>query len=228
MVVAVAVGLVLMVLELAAVPIATRVLGAVVGRCLAYDSLEVTAVDRPVLPSLLLGRARDVELHATGVVAGELRIADARLRLPAAVLPWAVGDPEPGVGGLRLRIDEPDLEHALEAALPLRVPLELELQPGVATIGSPLVPLTLDLEVELDTDGTVRLRPVAGGELLDRLGIARSFPPGDAARVTALDIGDGQVRGALDVAVVPGIGGEGCERPRPAGAVPWPDTSGPA
>lgn len=228
MVVAVAVGLVLMVLELAAVPIATRVLGAVVGRCLTYDSLEVTAVARPVLPSLLLGRARDVDLHATGVVAGELRIAEARLRLPAAVLPWAVGDPEPGVGDLRLRIDEPDLEHALEAALPLRVPIELELQPGVATIGSPLVPLTLDLEVELDTDGTVRLRPVAGGELLDRLGIARSFPPGDAARVTALDIGDGQVHGALDVAVVPGIGGEGCEGPRPAGAVPWPDTSGPA
>lgn len=210
---------VLVVLELAAVPLATRVIGAVLGRCVTYEQLEVTAVARPVVPRLLVGRARDVELRATGVVAGDLRIAEAHLDLPEAILPWAPGDPDPATATLALRVDEPDLERALRSLAPLGLPVEVELQPDVATVGSSVVPLALDLEVEVDPDGTVRLRPVRGGELLERLGLARSFPPGEAARVTALRIGEGELSGTLELDVVPGVGGgEGCRMPMTAGS----------
>lgn len=209
---------VLVALELAAVPLATRVIGAVLGRCVAYDHLEVTSVARPVVPWLLVGRARDVELRATDVVAGDLRIADAHLTLREAVLPWALGDPEPATAGLTLRVEEAAVERALRSLTPPGFPVEVELRPDVATLGSPVVPLALDLEVEVDPDGTVRLRPVRGGELLERLGLARRFPPGEDARVTALRIGAGEVTGSLDLDVVPGVGGgEGCQVPLAAG-----------
>jgi hypothetical protein len=207
-------ALVLVALEVAAVPLATRVIGTVVARCVGYDTFEVTSVARPVVPRLLVGRARDVRLQASGVVAGDLRVADARLDLPDAILPWAIGSPEPSTGTLQLRLDEADVERALRQVVPFGGALEVELQPDVATLGSPVVPLTLDLEVAVDPDGTVRLRPVRGGELLERLGIERRFTPGDAARVTDLEIGAGELHGALDVDVVPGIGsGDACDEP---------------
>ncbi|WP_052664437.1 LmeA family phospholipid-binding protein [Nitriliruptor alkaliphilus] len=208
-----------LVLELAAIPVATRIIGSVVSRCVAYDHLEVTSVARPVVPRLLVGRARDVELHATGVVAGDLRLADARLTMQQAYLPWAVGAPDVARADLDLRVDEADLERILRSVVPLGVPVEVELRPDVATLGSSVVPVTLDVEVEVGGDGTVRLRPVRGGELLERLGIGHSFPPGETARVTDLSIEEGALHGALALDVVPGVGtGGGCQEPLGLGA----------
>lgn len=204
----------LVVLEVAAVPLATRVIGSVVSRCVTYDHLEVVSVTRPVVPRLLVGRARDVELHATGVVAGDLRVAEARLTMRQAYLPWAAGAPDVARADLQLRVDQADLERILRSVVPLGVPVDVELRPDVATLGSPVVPVTLDVEVEVDADGTVRLRPVRGGELLERLGIGHSFPPGDTARVTDLTIEEGALHGALALDVVPGVGtGGGCDEP---------------
>lgn len=207
------VGMVLVLLEALAVPLATRVIGAVVARCVPYESLEVTSVARPVVPRLLLGRARDVELRATEVVVGDLRLSEVELRLPTAVLPWAVGDPEPSRGELTVGIDEADLERTVRAVSPLRLPVELDLRPGVASLGGPWLPVTVDLEVEVEPDGTVRLRPVRGGALLERLGIGRSFPPREELRFTTVRIEADRVRGTAEVAVVPGVGDGGCDTP---------------
>jgi hypothetical protein len=211
-----AVGVVVIVLvlvEVLAVPLATRVVGAVVARCVTYESLEVTSVARPVVPRLLLGRARDVELRATEVVVGDVRLSEVSLWLPNAVLPWAVGDPEPSRGELTLGIDQADLERTVRAVSPLDLPVELDLRPGVATLGTPWLPVTVDLEVEVEPDGTVRVRPVRGGALLERLGIGRSFPPREELRFTTVRIEADQVRGTADVAVVPGGGDGGCGTP---------------
>lgn len=215
-------GLLLVIAELAAVPLATRVIGGALGRCVAYDQLEVTAVARPVVPRLLVGRARDVELHATGVSAGDVRVADAHLRMDTVVLPWAPGTPDPSTAVLRLRMEETDVERALRSWLPGELPIEVQLRSDVASLGAAVLPVTLDLEVQVDRHGTVVLRPVRGGEVLERLGVARSFASSDAVRVAALDIGDGEVTGTFDLEVVPGVSGEGCSTPLAGGAVVGP------
>ncbi|MEX1162349.1 MAG: LmeA family phospholipid-binding protein [Nitriliruptor sp.] len=221
MVIAVVVGTLLLALELAAVPIATRVIGAVAARCVVSEHLELTAVDRPVLPRLLTGRARGVELRAEGVQAGELRIAEAHLDLPEALLPWAIGDPDPVPAVLTLRVTERDVQRALRAALPLRLPVEVTLDPDVATVGAAGVSLEVELALEVAADGTVTVRPGGGAGFLDRLGLATSFPPSDDVHVTAIDIGDGELSGVLELAVVPGLGdGEGCAEPLASGASP--------
>jgi hypothetical protein len=155
-----------------------------------------------------------VELHATGVVAGDLRVAEARLTMPRAYLPWAVAAPDAAAADLRLRVDQADLERVLRSVAPFGVPVDVELRPDVATLGSPVVPVDVDVEVEVDADGTVRLRPVRGGELLERLGIGHRFPPGETARVTDLTIEEGALHGAIALDVVPGVGaGGGCQEP---------------
>lgn len=203
---------VLVLLEVLAVPLATRVIGAVATRCATYESLAVTSVARPVVPRLLLGRVRDVELRATGVVVDELWLSEVELHLPRAVLPWAVGDRDPSRGTLAVGVDEGDLERTVRAALPLELPVDVEVRRGVATVDLPWSPVAVDLEVEVDPDGTVRLRPVRGGELLERLGIARRFPPREGLHITSVRIEDDHVRGTADVAVVPGVVDGGCAR----------------
>lgn len=205
----------LVVLELAAVPVATAVIGRVVARCVDYASFEVAAVDRPVVPRLLLGRARGVELRATDLAAGPFRVAEAQLHLPEAVLPWAVGgDDEVATATLTVRAEEAAVEDALAEVVPFGVPIEVELHDGFATLGSPVLPFDLDVEARVDDDGTVRLRPVRGGELLERIGIAASYDASATARMTALDVGEGELRAAAAFEVVPGVGGGGaCEEP---------------
>ena len=213
-----AVAVLLLVAELAAVPLTTRLVAGVLERCgVGTETFAVTAVDRPVVPRLLVGRARGVELTATGVTAGDLRVESARLRLPEAVLPWAFGDPGPTAADLDLTVTEDDLEVALRAVAPLGVPVTVALDPGVLRLGAEPLPVTVDLAVELAGDGSIRIDPVAGDvALLDRLGIDAQvdLPPSDAARLTALTLADGEVSGTVRLTVVPGVGdGRACEEP---------------
>lgn len=203
---------VLVLLEILAVPLATRVIGAVAARCATYESLTVTSVARPVVPWLLLGRARGVELRATDVVVDELWLSEVELHLPRAALPWALGARDPARGTLAVGVHEGDLQRTVRAALPLELPVDVQVRPGVATVDLPWSPVAVDLEVEVDPDGTVRLRPLRGGELLERLGIVRRFPPREGLRITSVWIEDDHVRGTADVAVVPG-GVDGCGPP---------------
>lgn len=226
-----AVGVALVALELLAVPVATRMIDRALRQCVAYDELELTAVGRPVLPGLLVGRARDVELRASGVTIDELRLEEVELVVPDAVLPWAIaGGDEPVAGDLRLRLLERDVEQALRAALPVAVPVRVELGRDVISLSAPLLPVTLDLRLDVDADGAVLLVPSRGGALLDRIGLAPRFRSPPDTEVTEIVVDRGEVAGAVALADVPGFGGgEGCEEPisLSAGAVAGHDrTSG--
>jgi hypothetical protein len=219
-----ALGIVLVALELLAVPLATRMIDRALRPCVAYDELELTDVSRPVLPGLVLGRARDVELRASGVVIDDLRIDRVELRVPDAVLPWAAGaGDEPVAGDVRLRLLERDVERALRAALPVAVPVGVSLERDLVRLSAPLVPVTLDLRLEVDADGTVRLLPSQGGGLLERFGLAPSFRSPATTQVTEIVVDRGEVAGAVALDDVPGLGGgDGCDEPISFGAeVAW-------
>jgi hypothetical protein len=218
-VVAVVVGALLLV-ELLAVPLGARALRSAAARCLASETLEVTDLRRPALPGLLIGRVRDVALRATGVEVGELRVAEARLRLAEVDLPWRRGDTSVQPAELELRVLEADLQRGVRDLLPVPLPLELDLRPGVAALGAPGLPVSLELTVDVEPDGTVVLRPVGGLELLERLGLEPRFPPTDGARPTAVEIGDGELVAELEVA----FAGDGCERPLAVRSAP-PDAA---
>jgi hypothetical protein len=208
-----AVALLLVTLELLAVPLATRAVDRALTRCVAYDELELTRIDRPVLPRLLLGRARDVELRAEGLRVEPLRVEEVTLAVPRVFLPWAAGaGDEPVAGDLRLRVLERDLEVAVRELLPVAVPVEVALERDLVRLSAPLLPVALELRVEAEPDGAVRLTPSRGGALLDRLGLAPRLGPTAAVRVTEVVIDRGEVHGEVALAEVPGFGGgEGCE-----------------
>lgn len=207
-VVAVLVGALLLV-ELVAVPLGARAMRSAVARCIASETLEVTELRRPVLPGVLTGRVRDVALRATGVEVGELRVAEARLRLAEVDLPWRRGDGSVQPAELELRVLEADLERWVRDRLPVPLPLEVDLRPGVAALGAPVLPVSLELTVDVEPDGTVVLRPAGRPELLERFGLEPRFPPTDGARPTTVEIGDGELVAELEVAST----GVGCERP---------------
>jgi hypothetical protein len=208
-VLALAVAGVLLLVELLAVPLGARALRSAVARCVAFEDLEVTRLARPALPGLVLGRVRDVEVRTTGVDIGELRVAEATLRTDEVDLPWRRGASPPRPATLELRVGEADLEAAVRGRLPIALPVRVDLRDGVASLGAAGLPGTLEVAVEVEADGTVVLRPAGGVELLDRLGLARRFPPTDAFRPSSIVIGDGELTAAGQVR----FSGEGCAEP---------------
>jgi hypothetical protein len=205
-VVAVLVG-VLLLLELLAVPLGSRQLTAALEDHVdAVEEVEVTGIARPASPGIVLGRARDVEVTATGVERGTVRIAHVRLRADEVDLPWRPGAPSSRPADVEARVLAGDLQRTLRELAPVPVPLELELRPGVAAIGAPLVPVDLELTAQVEVDGTVAIRPAGALELLDRLGLSLRFPPTEDLRPTAVVIADGElvVRGEVELRAEPG------------------------
>jgi hypothetical protein len=208
-VLALAVAGVLLLVELLAVPVGARALRGAVARCVTYEDLEVTGLGRPALPGLVVGRVRDVEVRTTGVDLGELRVAEATLRIDEVDLPWRRGTSPPRPATLEFRVGEADLEAAIRGALPLAIPVRVDLRDGIASLGASGLATTLEVAVEVEADGTVVLRPAGGVELLDRLGLARRFPPSEAFRPSSIVIGDGELTAAGQVR----FSGEGCTEP---------------
>jgi hypothetical protein len=208
-VLALAVAGVLLLVELLAVPVGARALRGAVARCVTYEDLEVTGLGRPALPGLVVGRVRDVEVRTTGVDLGELRVAEATLRIDEVDLPWRRGTSPPRPATLEFRVGEADLEAAIRGALPLAIPVRVDLRDGIASLGASGLAPTLEVAVEVEADGTVVLRPAGGVELLDRLGLARRFPPSEAFRPSSIVIGDGELAAAGQVR----FSGEGCTEP---------------
>lgn len=210
-------GLVVLLLgaEVAAVPLASRLLSDAAARCVRHDSLQVTAVDRPVLPGLVLGRATGVELEATGLRIGDLRVDRAQLTLPEVTLPWAPGEAEVLEAELAATVTEADVADLLRAATRLPLPVIVRLDDDLAQLGARGIPLTVDLRLVVTADGDVELTPVAGEvELLERLGLQLTLDPGDQVTITELRLADGELAGRADLEVVPGLSdGQGCEEP---------------
>lgn len=206
---------VLLVAELAAVALATRFVSDALGRCLPFESVTVEHVRRPVVPRLLVGRARDVELVAEGVRFDDLRVERAHMVLPLALAPWAPYAPDdPPPAQLTLTASETDLGEWLDARAPLGIRPTLELTPGVAAIGLAPFPSRVRLAVEV-TDAGLRLAPV--GRLpgwFASLGLDLAIALPERLRVDALAVVEGALTTSLQVDVVAGVDGSaGCEGP---------------
>lgn len=199
------------VVELAALPLATRLAGSALEGCLHYDDLEVEAIDRPVLPGLLVGRARDVELTATGVRSEEIRVERARLELPEVALPWAIRPPPRTEATLGLELAERDLQEFLAERIPLGLEPVLELTPGVAALGIEPLPARVPLQLEV-REGVLRVTP-AGERAgwFESLGLDLELELPDDVELDRLEIRRGALTATLRVEVVPGTAGPaGC------------------
>lgn len=205
----------LVLLELAAVPLASRLLSDAAARCVRHETFAVTAVDRPVLPRLVAGRARDVEVVATGLRIGELRVDRAQVSLPEVTLPWAPGRADVLEGRISVVLTEADLTDFVRSLAPVPLPVRVEVADDRARLRAPGLPVELALTLEVTADGRIDLAPTAGdAAVLERFGLALTLDPGDEVTVTELTLEDGLLAGAADLAVVPGLSdGQGCEEP---------------
>lgn len=203
-------GLVLVlavVVELAAVPVATRAVGAALGRCLAFDEVQVDRIGRPALPRLLLGRARDVELEASGLRLEPIRVERARLTLPEVALPWASRPPPPAEATLEVALTEADVQDYLADQAPLGLRPVVEFSPGVAALGLEPAPARVRLEAEV-RDGVVRMAPAGSTpSWFDALGLDLGFEFPDDVALDQLTFRDGALVAMVRVDVVAGVDG---------------------
>lgn len=198
----------LLVAELLAVPIAQRLIGGALERCLPYEHVSITRVDRPVVPRLLIGRATGVEMEAEGLVlAGDLRVDEASLEVPLVILPWSLGDPDPEPATLELVLVDDDLERFLAVELPFGLRPAIELSPGVAQLGLDPFPVRVEVAVAVE-DREVAIGPAGDPpEWWDRLPIPESFTLPEDLALSGLEVGDGEVTATLVVDELPGVDG---------------------
>jgi hypothetical protein len=204
----------LLVLEVLAVPLATRAVGSALGRCIEHGSLRIEQVTRPVVPHLLLGRARDVVLRVEDVELEGLRVAEAVVEVPRAVLPWAIGDPEPSAATIHLRVDEADVADRLRDLTPLGVRPDVDLHDEVARLGLPGLSFELALTLEVRDDGVLVLQPRGGPSgWWERLGLAREIELPAGVHVEAVSLHEQALTATLQLDELPGVDGEGCDEP---------------
>jgi hypothetical protein len=204
----------LLVLEVLAVPLATRAVGSALGRCIEHGSLRIEQVTRPVVPHLLLGRARDVVLRVEDAELEGLRVAEAVVEVPRAVLPWAIGDPEPSAATIHLRVDEADVADRLRDLTPLGVRPDVDLHDEVARLGLPGLSFELALTLEVRDDGVLVLQPRGGPSgWWERLGLAREIELPAGVHVEAVSLHEQALTATLQLDELPGVDGEGCDEP---------------
>jgi hypothetical protein len=202
------------VVELAALPIATRLVGDALERCVAFDELEVEAIDRPVSPRLLVGRARGVELTATGLRLDEIRVERARLELPEIGLPWAFRPPPPTEATVEVELSEPDLQAFLAERTPFGLEPIVELTPGVAALGIEPLPARVRVEVEV-RERVLRVTPLAEvPDWFGSLGLDLDLELPDDVELDRVDLRRDALLATLRVEVVAGTDGSaGCPGP---------------
>lgn len=145
--------------ELAVAPVAERTFARELDeRGIGVGEVELTRVERPALLGLVTGSLRDVELVATAVGNDALQVEQARLSADELGLAWGRGTAEPMPASLRLRVSEAQLEAALVEQLPAGLDPGLELTPGTVALDIGRLPVTLEVEVEVDA-GVLRLAP---------------------------------------------------------------------
>jgi hypothetical protein len=204
---AVLVVAVLLLAELLAVPVATRIVGNALAQCLPYDEVEITDVDRPAVPRLLVGRATGVEMRATGLVLGGLRVQEAQLDVPLAILPWAPGSPTPQPATLELLLHADDLEAFLEDELPPGLRPVVGLRPGVAELGMEPFPVRVEVAVAIE-DREVHLAPAGEPpDWWDRVPLPESFTLPEDLELTALQVLEDAAAATLVVDELPGVDG---------------------
>ncbi len=214
--------LVLLVAELTAPWFAERALDRELARCVAVDELEFTSLSRPLLPQLLLGRVHDVEVAASGVELGELRVDHVTVALPVVVLPWgsAVTDPVPAAR-VQARITAADARAGLWAVTPFGLQPTLRFEDGEVVVGAP--GLGLDARfVPTVTPDRVALVPALGPpSWWTSLGLSLGVELPDGVDIEGIEVGQGlvRVRGSVALDVVDAGTGGACEEPIAGGAV---------
>lgn len=204
--------------ELVAPRLAQRALERALAPCVVAEGVEVTALARPVLPGLVVGRVRAAEVVATGVQLGELRVERIEVALTDAPLPWSwrSGAAAPPVEVLAL-VTAPDAREALWAVAPLGLRPTLRLEGGEVVIGAPGLGIDVRLAPVVEV-GRIALVPALGPPgWWTALGLALATDLPDGVVVSRLDVGEGRVQleGSVDLDAL-GVGagqGGGCPAP---------------
>lgn len=201
--------------EAAAVPLARHQVARAMGRCLTFESVTIDAVRRPIVPRLLVGRAREVELVATGIELEGLRVDHARIRSAQVLLPWAPFPPaDPPPAALELTATERDLQAWLQARAPLGLTPVVELTPGVAAVGVSALPTRVRVEVAV-RDRVLRVAPVGRVPAwFASLGLDLAFELPDDVALEDLVVEEGRLAVTLAVDALAGVdGSDDCAGP---------------
>jgi len=222
---AVAAGLVLVLLvvaELAAPWAAERALTRALAPCVVAEEVEITELTRPLLPQLVVGRAQDVEVVATGVQLGDLRVDRVGVELPIVALPWYLGSPDPlPPAQVEARVTAEDARAQLVAVTPFGLEPTLGFEDGEVVVGAPGLGLDVRFVPEV-APGRVALVPAFGPPAWwDALGVVLAVELPDGVRVHRVDVGQGLARIDATVALTSvEVGGGGvCEEPLAAAGV---------
>ncbi len=197
----------LLVIELAAVPLARGLLSDALARCVPHRDLQVADVERPVLPGLLTGSIDDVVLTARDLEVGELAIERARLELETAPLPWSDASSR---GLLAVTVLEDALADLAASQLPFGVRPEVEIAVGGVEVGVPVVDVSARIELEV-VDGQL---VVSARDTLpdwwDDAGLPTELTVPSELEIEELTLQAGEVAATAQVEVVPGLAGDGC------------------
>lgn len=144
------------VVELGAETIATRLLVDRAAGQVVYDRAQVTSINRPASIDVLQGRVRSVEVVATGVVIDGIRLDRVVAVADEVALPWsaAANGPVPVAG--QVTVTESDLQAALRARVSLPVEPVVELEAGTVALGIEGLDARVRVEVRVD-DGRIWL-----------------------------------------------------------------------
>jgi hypothetical protein len=220
----------LVVAELAAPWFAQGSLHRALAPCVAAEEVRITGLRRPLVPQLLLGRARDVEVEAAGVRLGDLRVERITASLPLVDLPWGLGAREqPPAAAVTAEVTAADARAQLWAITPFGLQPTLRFVGGEVVIGAP--GLGVDARfVPVVEPGRVALVPALGPPAWwTALGVAPGTDLPSGVVIDGIDVGEGlaRVRGSVALDALGG-GAGGCEEPVAAPeVVAEPDATGP-
>lgn len=205
----------LVVAELAAPWAAQRALHRALAPCVVAERVEITSLSRPLVPQLLVGRARDVEVEASGVRFGDLRVERITASLPLVDLPWGLGAPEaPPAAQVAAEVTAADARVQLWAITPFGLQPTLRFVGGEVVIGAPGLGLDARFVPAIEP-GRVAMVPALGPpSWWTSLGLALRTELPQGVVVDRIDVGEGLVRisGSVALDAVDG-GAGGCEEP---------------
>lgn len=194
------------VLEVLALPLATRSTRAAVERCAPVAEVEVTTLRRPASLGVARGEVRDLEVRVEGLQLGALEVQAVDARLPQVDLGWGGRRPDTTVTA-EVTVTAAALTDYLVAAGPDLADPRLEVTSAGLRVGDTRVPFALELTPQV-VDGDIRLVPTAGDPWLwSSLGLELDVAVPDPIEVRTLTTEDGQVH--LTVRATVATGGDG-------------------
>ena len=151
----------------------------------------------------MAGQLRDVDVVVTGLRIADLRIDEARTRVPAFVLPWSSAATERVEGDLEVVVTEADAVAFASARTPPGVTPAVEFEPGAVALGVSPIPARVRVGLEV-RDGQLVLAP--SGPLpswFDALGVDLRIPLPGERTIDRLVIEDGRVEATLPYVIEP-------------------------